>query len=92
MFGSVYVGQHSAHLNALCRHLVLNIGHLGRCVFDLNTNRLGVVGTGSRLINMAPGSGTLPGKQKALDIRIFLLHVLSLADCSCEYAITHFNS
>lgn len=92
VFESFYVGHHSAHLNALCRHLVLNIGHLGRCVFDLNTNREGVMGTGSSLINMAPRSGTHSAKQKALDIRIFLFHALSLADCSCEYAITHFNS
>ena len=43
MFGRFYVGLHSAHLAVLCRHLALSFRHLGRCVFNLNTDREEVI-------------------------------------------------
>lgn len=43
MFGRFYAGLHSAYLAVLCRHLAVSFRHLGRCVFDLNTNREEVI-------------------------------------------------
>lgn len=43
MFGRFYVGLHSAHLVVLFQAFSSKHRHLGRCVFDLNTDREEVI-------------------------------------------------